>query len=243
MFFIDKDFLIFSSHKTGTQTLINTFNQNGYKCGFCHRLINFKHHKKYIDFNYNDLKQNFLNVIQKYYTQNNKKIKIISVIRNPLQRLPSSFFQILYNDYIKFFNYNPDETPIQTENIEKLLKIFYEGLFQEETPGLIESIDELSDILEVNIIEECTKKDDHYYFENDLVQIYILDFKRIIDENSLNYLNNILDINLTLMSERNLAKNKPYYEKYIEFKSKIPEDTKEAISKMYNNFYFTAFEE
>lgn len=45
------------------------------------------------------------------------------------------------------------------------------------------------------------------------------------------------------MSERNLAKNKPYYEKYIEFKSKIPYDTKDKISKMYNNFYFTAFEE
>ncbi len=39
--FNDLDFLVFSSHKTATQTLVGIFNKNKYKAIHCHILNNF----------------------------------------------------------------------------------------------------------------------------------------------------------------------------------------------------------
>ena len=51
---------------------------------------------------YNDLV--FIEILQRYKYDNKKKIKIISIIRNPFDRLPSSFFQSYHTDEIIFLD-------------------------------------------------------------------------------------------------------------------------------------------
>ena len=87
-------------------------------------------------------------------------------------------------------------------------------------PGMMESLDELSNILYINILEKLENKKGYYYLDNDLFELYVLDFNCLIDDNVLNYLNNILMLDLKIVSSRNLSKNKNYYDKYQNIKKK-----------------------
>ncbi len=75
------DYLIFSSHKTGTQTLTRTLISNGLKCKHCHNLKQI------------GLQEGlFQSYLERYQKQNNKKLKVITVFRDPIERHISSFF-------------------------------------------------------------------------------------------------------------------------------------------------------
>jgi hypothetical protein len=88
--------LIFSSHKTGTQTLLNMFATNKIYSSHCHKLKDLDNH--------HNLPILFINKLINYKKINNKKLKIITIIRNPIDRLISSFFQTYNDDEIYFFN-------------------------------------------------------------------------------------------------------------------------------------------
>ena len=111
----------------------------------------------------------------------------------------------------------------------------------EELSGMYESIDELSTIFEINIINELNKKENYYYWENDLIELYILDFKKIINDDNIEYLNNIFNINIKTFINSNLTKNKSYKDKLNEFKKINDDKLNEKIKKFYNDFYFNAF--
>ena len=108
------DFLVYSSHKTSTQSIISILCKNNFNVRHTHQLIHmhfaFPTYKEIYD--NIELKKLFLNDLDKYNKINNKKLSIISIVRNPHQRLISSFFQIYDTDEINHMNISPSETTI-----------------------------------------------------------------------------------------------------------------------------------
>jgi len=133
--------------------------------------------------------EQFITHLSLYKTINNKKLKIISLIRNPVDRLMSSFFQTYFSSEMYNRNIKDHETTVMKYNIEELSKMFIDKLKSKTLPYYYESLYELSDVFNVNILHNLIKKDNWYYYENDLVELYLLDFKKI---NDLDYINNAL---------------------------------------------------
>lgn len=130
MDFNDLDFLIYSSHKTSTQTLVNTININNFKSFHCHSLWNFTLNSyKHIISNFKNNEvvsdKTFIQGLINYKNKNNKKLKIISIIRNPKDRLISSFFQTFSSDEINYFKKKLENVTISVKT-EKELCILYE---------------------------------------------------------------------------------------------------------------------
>ena len=69
------DFLVYSSHKTSTQTLVSTLKLNNFKALHCHILFNLKNilnTKNHIS------KEIFIKYLIDYKNKNKKKFKIIT---------------------------------------------------------------------------------------------------------------------------------------------------------------------
>lgn len=79
--------LIFSSHKTATQTITYSLNQSGTPSLHAHILENI-----------GMVEGQFNEFIKRYRASKSRRIKIISVFRDPLERLISSFFESLSED-------------------------------------------------------------------------------------------------------------------------------------------------
>jgi len=198
------DFLVYSSHKTSTQTMIKSLTKSNYKTFHIHHLDNLKLIKN------NNIIQEFKNYNKKY----KKKLKIISLIRNPIDRLLSSFFQSYYNDEIRLLKIEEENTTIMKNSINELCNIYTKKLKEKTLANYYESLYELSDIFQIDIIQNLIKKDNFYYYENELIQLYVLDFNKI---NDLTYINNSLNTKIVKIESDNLSIYKKYYSKYLEF--------------------------
>jgi hypothetical protein len=180
------DFLVYSSHKTSTQTMIKSLSKSKYNTFHIHHLDNLKIRQDNIDTS----NENFIQEVKIYNKKYKKKLKIISLIRNPVDRLMSSFFQSHYNDEIRLLKVNEKDTTIMKYSIDELSKLFIGKLNNKTLPNYYESVYELSDIFQIDIIQNIRKRDNYYYYENDLIQLYVLDFTKI---NNLDYINNSLN--------------------------------------------------
>ena len=241
------DFLIYSSHKTSTQSLISILRNNKYNTIHCHKLLDLSISipKNLIS---NDL---FIKELKRYKEINNKKLKIISIIRNPIKRLISSFFQSCHTDEIHINKKNELNTTIMTNNIDELILNYNNKIQNNCIAGGVESLDEISTIFNIKLIKKLRKQQKktkttktYYYFNHDLFELFVLDYNKLIDINNLNYLNNILNINCIINSKSNLSENKIYYDKYNETKKNILNETNnlnKLIKSRYHPFYFTSF--
>lgn len=239
MNFYSLDFLIYSSHKTSTQSLISTLNANNYKAIHCHTIKGLKSPLK---LDHNVQKKEFIQYLLNYKIKNNKKIKILSCIRNPKDRLISSFFQSFHTDQIHFRNIKKNDTTIIVKSEDELITMYEELIKKKGLPGNLESLDELSTIYNINVLELLKKKEDYYYLDHNLFELYVLDFNCIINNTiSLKYLNNILNIDLKTLKTTNLSSDKIYYNKYNNIKKKLGKKLDSIIENQYNTFYFTAF--
>jgi hypothetical protein len=183
-------------------------------------------------------KETFIKYLQDYKNINSKKLKIISVIRKPTERLLSSFFQSFHNDEIMFSNKKELETTIITNTIESLLEKYKECIINDKLPGGYESLYEMSNIFELNILDNLIKKHNHYYLNHDLFELFVLDFNKLIADNSLSYLNMCLNIRLNEqrpLKKVNSSKNKIYRYKYEDMKKKIPIEVNNIIESRYKN--------
>jgi hypothetical protein len=225
---LDLDFLVYSSHKTSTQSLISILTKNKYKAKHCHC-------------NPTPSKETFIQYLINYKNVNNKKLKIITCIRNPKNRLLSSFFQSFSTDEIYFCNISEQNTTISRKNETELCILYEEMIKDKKLPGAMESLDELSIILNIDILDKLENKKNYYYLDDDLFELYVLDFNSVIDNNVLNYLNNILALDLKILSSSNLSENKHYYNKYKNIKKTLGTKLDTIIENQYNSFYFTAF--
>jgi hypothetical protein len=235
----DLDFLIFSSHKTATQTLLSTINCNNFKTIHCHSLYSFiitlPTYKGEIS------NETFIQALTNYKNINNKKIKILSIIRNPKDRLISSFFQTFSSDEVNFHNKNEKDSTFGVKSVEELCIIYENLINKKKYPFLKESIDEISVIFKINIINNLEKKENYYYFNHDLFELYVLDFNKLIKSDSHIYINKIIGTNFIYIENDNLSQNKNYYDKYINLKKMLGTKLDNIIEKRYDYFYFTAF--
>ena len=239
MHFSSLDFLVYSSHKTSTQSLLAILKANNYKAVHCHYIENLK---STLNLDHPVQKEQFIQYLLNYKIKNNKKIKILSCIRNPKDRLISSFFQSFHTDEIHFRNIKNNNTTINVKNEDELITMYEELIKKKNLPGNTESLDELSIIHNINVLELLKKKEDYYYLDHNLFELYVLDFNSIINNTiNLKYLNNILNINLKVLKTSNLSKNKSYYNKYKNVKKLLGKKLDSIIENQHNTFYFTAF--
>lgn len=234
--FNDLDFLVYSSHKTSTQSLLAIFNKNNYNAAHCHCLNHLK-----LNLVNPPTEETFAQYLINYKNITNKKLKIITCVRNPINRLLSSFFQTFSSDEINFNNISEENTTISIKNEDELCIMYEEMIKYSLLPGGMESLDELSIILDINILEKLENKKGYYYLDNNYFELYVLDFNCVIDKNVLNYLNNVLTLDLKIVSSSNLSENKHYYNKYQNIKKKLGNKLDTIIKDKYNSFYFTAF--
>lgn len=221
-------YFVYSSHKTSTQSLINTLNHHHYSSNHVHLL-------KDLNINKNEI----LSLFKNYKNENQKKIKIISIIRNPYERLISSFFQTNYSDMIHFQNLKPEDTIIMKMSEDELIESFKLQIKEESLLGLEESLFELSNLFTEPIFQNLIEKTNYYYYENEYIELYVLNFQYLIesDEKILDYLNKSLEIELKEIIHSNLSSEKLYYTKYKNIKNKLKErkDIYSFIDKIYTN--------
>jgi len=231
------DYLIYSSHKTSTQSLVKTLVYNKFNTIHCHDINDLKIH-------YTKCKITpsvFIQSLENYKNTNKKKLKIISIIRDPKKRLISSFFQSFHTDEVDFKKVKESDTTISTNNCEQLF-VKYEDLIKNNTiPRNIESLDEISDIFNINILNHLENKGEYYYLNHDLFELFVLDFNKLTSREPCLYINKCLGINCTQNITKNLTCEKSYYEKYDIVKTKISKELNDIIESRYNTFYFSAF--
>jgi hypothetical protein len=242
MDFIDLDFLIYSSHKTSTQTIVNTINSNNLRAIHCHSIYNFGLvGYEYIAKDQPVTYETFIQGLINYKNTKGKKLKLISVIRNPKDRLLSSFFQTFSTDEINYKGKDPEDTTISLMNEDELCTL-YETLIKEKSlRGFMESIDELSEIFQMDIINSLSKKMDYYFLDHELFELYVLDFNKTIGSDKLNYFNTILETNFDIVIDSNVSSDKQYYSKYKNIKKTVGNKLDDIIESQYNSFYFNSF--
>jgi len=236
--------------KTSTQSLVKTLKTNNLNTQHIHFIPNLAptYSKDFAKKPWEQQKNVFLDYLNAYKTTNKKKLKIITVIRSPLDRIKSAFFQIHHNGEINNKNILKENTTVSKLNVDELLNLFINKIENDSLVGSNESLDELSQILDTNIIGNLQNKNTHYYYENKLIKLFVLDFNELVSKNALNYLNTILNLKLTTYVEANKSDGKTYYNKYKQFKEKYASEEKEkgtridsVIRQRFKPFYFEAF--
>ena len=239
------EYLIYSSHKTATQSILSSLHFNKINSYFCHRLDdlsliglfdNIVDKKSFIV----DLKM----LADWFYQVNKKPIKIISVYRPPESRLISSFFQTHGSDLIQFGGKNREETPIYQfrDNIDSLIKIFNDYLYTENLDGYFESIE--------SIFEELDISYTNIRYDPDKLVIKLIDKKYILYLTRFDILTKKFQKVMEAITGKaltvkpsNLSENKWYFEIYNKFKTQYsyPKDLENKIyldkSKLHNIFY------
>jgi len=235
---MNADYLIYSSHKTSTQSLKWTLIKSGYQCVNCHTL-QYNLTRTMSDYfnKSNPLTHvSFIKYLEDYKKTNGKKLKIISTIRNPIDRLISSFFQTFHSDEIIFKKQQSKNTTIMKNTNQFLLNKYIKHIINDDIKHRKESLSEMSEIFNMNIIKSLVKKENYYYLEHDLFELYVLNFKNIIDnDNNLDYINHCLNTKCANMQKHNLSSDKLYYPKYISIKKLIPQHVHDVIKIRYND--------
>lgn len=130
---LELDYLVFSSHKTATQTLVRSLNASGLKCKHCHVLPNIGLERGC-----------FLSYVEQYLDRNGKRLKVLSVFREPVARHISSFFQIYGSRPLRLKEVEHEgQTVISRCSIDELQRRFITEVSRRSMMGLEESIHEI----------------------------------------------------------------------------------------------------
>lgn len=223
------DYLIYSSHKTATQTLVQTFNNSGFRARHCHIIQNLNLGKN----------ENFIDLIKSYKKFHGKRLKIITVLRDPMERLMSSYFQLYHTDCVKNLGMNEYETIIMTKSVDYLISDFWNKVRRKNLQGAAESLYEMELTFEFNAYIKLLKdkKSNVLTFDHDLFKLYVLHFDVLVSAEKILYLKSIFSKKLKLV-ESNLSNSKVYINKYNEFKAMhISENDRLFIHSKYSLIY------
>jgi hypothetical protein len=219
---LNLDYLVFSSHKSGTQTIVHSLVKAGFKSRHCH-----------LPENIGLANGQFKSFVNSYYPKNHIKLSIISVFRDPLERHISSFFQwygtrpLLRNEAQQ-----PEETIIFQKSLSDLQKQFIHELETHTLNGREDSLDILCK--ELHLKTHRLKFDTNQktgIVEGRKFRIYLLRFDLLFgDFNGI--LENITGKPIQLINQ-NISAEKWYAEKYRVFKKTLllPDD---IIEKVYH---------
>lgn len=208
--FMSLDFIVLSSHKTMTQSLKETLNYNGFRCVHAHQ-------PKHIDLTNEQIRE----LSEEYYKHNNKNIKIISVYRDPMDRLISSFFQSLsvekwgrteYGAEEKLVNF--DESILFSEDFNSIIERFW--YYCAVKNGVVESLDLICDIYDIRMSELSFQKEKIFSlnrFKN--IDLFVSRFD-ILKENFSEGVSVIAGRPVAAQIH-NVASKRWYFNKYEEF--------------------------
>lgn len=234
---LNLDYLVYSSHKTSTQSLSFTLRNNGFKCKHCHNL-------KHIG-----LKSgSFLDYLKRYSKKNNKKLDVITVFREPLERHMSSFFQGYGTRPLQVKEVkDKSETIIYKKSIHDLQEIFVSELSSQTLIGYRDSIHEICNELNVSVgdLNSMQKEEQYNLYETEYIKLYLFRFEVLIN-NFERLLSEISNKKLKI-EQANTSDLKWYKDIYSDFKStiKIPsniisqtyESKKDIINLLYHEGY------
>ena len=211
-----KKYYIYSTHKTSTQSLRLMFDSTCH----IHRLCNAKY-----------TKNEFINDLKKYVKNNNRKLKIITTLRIPSQRIISSYFQMRHTDEISSKNVKENETTIMKNNVDFLVNNVKNWIRNKKYPK--ESLYEMMDIFNFTFEDIVINKKKNYgFYKNNLMELYIIDFESVIGEKKLQYLENIFGSKF-IDKQANKSNEKIYYNKYKKVKQIIGDEFKNLIDDDY----------
>jgi hypothetical protein len=205
------DYLVFSSHKTATQSLVATFTNNNLRATHGHVL-------RHLDFKKGD----FDAYVKEYSVKNNNRLNIVTVFREPVERCISSFFQSYGSDFIDFGHVSGiEETVLYNYNFNQLKELFLMEISGKKLRGYDESVDILFNELEINWREEIVNSQQYFkIIEKPCFKIYFIKFDRLInafDET----VSQLINRNEILSIQGNISKKKWYNDIYLNFKEKI----------------------
>lgn len=231
---IDLDYLVFSSHKTATQTVVHSLRTGGLNARHCHVVSHIGMENG-----------NFLNFVTNYKIINKKPLKIISIYREPVERLISSFFQSFGSDPIDFKQVGSEkETLIYKNTVFDLQKKFIEQLSEKKMPGFYESLGLLAKELKIDVA--TLQYDDEKRIGINISEnfhLYLIRFDHLVSQ-----FNSILSIiaNKELqIAKANLSEKKWYYSKYQNFKTsiKIPFEIIESLYDLNKKFIYLFYKD
>lgn len=224
--FIKNDYLVYSSHKTATQTLLSMLQTNGYHAKHCHKYYDLKHTSS---INVNHI--HFSQLVDHYNKRNNRKLKIITCFRNPLDRLLSSYFQTYGADPVWIHRKTIRDTIIYKKSPQQIVDDCLRQIKNRTLPGYTESIHELCRLLNIPLVDINYDKTKLFsVYENNRVIIYFFRFDNFIN-NSVEIIKQITGKQNIIYNESNLSENHWYSEKYKLTKQifEIPEELKKQI--------------
>jgi hypothetical protein len=217
------DFFVYSSHKSGTQTLVSSLNASGAKSRHIHTLRNI------------NLPEGSLPLIlNNYLSKNNKKLNVITVFRNPFERHISSFFQ-WYGTRPLDLGQVKDirETLIFKSSINKLQEIFLSELKAQSLTGFNDSLHEIFKELKICADDLKLFKHKKYgIYETEKIKIYFLRHDVFFNEFEI-LLNEICGLKI-VQKNKNMSSDKYYKEIYAEFKKSLSVPY-EIISRVYDS--------
>lgn len=206
---LDLDCLVFSSHKTATQTIKASLRSRGLTVAHCHNLENL------------GMKDGqFAPYLREFLSRNGRKPVLVSVFRDPYDRMVSSFFQSLSRDYHAWTRPDSDHWGKDLDGFDRSLpemqRLFIR--YARIVDGWGESIDIICRETGINIAEFSYSDEDRYgTFENEALKLLLFRYDRLVPDFAP--LRTALRIPDLRIDKRNLAERKRYHDLYLRFRA------------------------
>ncbi len=231
------DYLVYSSYKSGTQTLTNTLKSNGFKCKHWHRMRNYRLQKG-----------QFRPYLRRYLKKNNEKLKVITVFRDPMKRHASSFFQGYGAKPLRLKEVkSKKETLVYKLKTKELQEKYIAELRDKSLIGFHESLHEIFEELQISADDLNYDKEKQFgVFENRFIKLFFFEFDTLF--NNFEHLLQEITQHPIAKNDSNISEAKWYGKKYADFKSSlvIPEDiiteVYQAKRDLINLFYDKQFD-
>lgn len=240
----EKIILIYQHGKVASTTLANSIENQGIKTIKQHSFYNNITKDIFVNYKsskfYNKSKDSLISTIKRriilYLLKMNSNVKIISLVREPISRNISFYFQefqIPLMDIAKSTNH----TVSKNFNIDKLIDDFYLNFNHQHGIKWFDNEFKKSFGVDVFNHEFNSKKGYSIINQNDL-DIMIIKLEKIKDLKE--QIKKFVGLKKFKLIKENLASKKWYSEVYKEFKSKI-EINEEYIDLLYNSRYMKHF--
>jgi hypothetical protein len=239
---LDIDCLVYSSHKTATQTVAHTLRLNNYKCIHCHSLGGETTRLE---------RGTFAQYLEEYHLCNRRRLNIVTIFREPIERYVSSFFSYYGWGVVRKKSVrDATDTIIHKLTVQELQERFVNDVDSRAWHGLHESIDEICSELNIGITDLNYDVERRYgLVEMDDCRLFIFRFDVLTDGNVKYLLSQVTGRASAEITQKdtNLGSDTWYRDKYAEFKAslkmpqsmirKIYEARRDMISLLYPGEY------
>jgi len=204
---LDLDFLVFSSHKTGTQTIRNSLRASGYSATHCHQV-------SHLALGDDDLK----GYLDAYFAHHTKPLGVITLFREPIDRHISSFFQGYGSRPLNEKEVaDKTGTLIHRLSVDELREQFIAELKAKTLIGYSESIHEIAAALHLDFSDAMMIPDGHTrVMQLPTARIFLSRFEPFFQHFEAS-LSRIVGDEITVKNS-NQSEAKWYHEKYLQFR-------------------------